>query len=222
MHNIKKSNELEAIYDLLLTELGPQRWWPAETEFEVIVGAILTQSTSWKNVEKAIKNLKDEGLLKPAKLEKVGEDRLSQLIKPSLYHNMKARKIKAFLGFFRRGYGMDISRMKAEDIRTLRPRLLGVWGIGPETADSILLYALGKPSFVVDAYTVRIFRRIGLLGEGLDYDGLRSFMEDNLEADAGIYNEYHALIVALGKDYCRKKPRCGECPLSRLCRKKIF
>jgi endonuclease-3 related protein len=165
-------NRLKRIYGILYKHFGEQHWWPATTDFEVIVGAILTQSTSWRNVEKAISNLRDAGVLSPTGLKNIDDKRLSELIRPSLYHNTKARKLKAFTEFLYSEYGGDLDFMRSSGVGELRPRLLGVWGVGPETADSILLYALGKPCFVVDAYTRRVFSRLDVIDKGMsDYSG---------------------------------------------------
>jgi len=204
------------IYDLLLKHFGPQRWWPADTEFEVIVGAILTQNANWKNVERAIANLKESDLLSPEGIHRVSEERLKALIRPAGYYNSKARKLKEFTDFLFKNYnGLD----DFLDLPTeqLREQLLLVWGIGPETADSIALYAAGKPSFVVDAYTRRIFSRLGFVEEKTGYDELKKFFEKNIPKDVALYQEFHALVVELAKDCCRTKPLCGECPLISLC-----
>jgi endonuclease-3 related protein len=211
---------VERVYQLLLREYGKQHWWPAETPFEVCVGAILTQATSWVNVEKAIYNLKSQGLLDPIKIKAARMDRLARLIKPSLYYNVKARKLKEFASFLTGEYGGQVENMKAASTENLRRELLGVWGLGPETVDSILLYALGKPSFVVDAYTRRVFSRLGLVEDGLSYMQVRGFFEAELPKDAALYNEYHALIVEHGKGTCRKKPLCTGCCLRRTCKYK--
>ena len=214
---MSKRRRVRRVYELLLRTHGRQHWWPAKTPFEVCVGAILTQSTSWGNAEKAIRNLKSEGLLNPRGLQTVNAGRLASLIKPALYYNVKARKLKEFAGFLLDEYGGDVDNMRAVRRGRLREQLLDVWGLGPETADSILLYALGKPSFVVDAYTRRIFGRLGMVGEEASYEDIRMFFESNLRADARLYNEYHALIVEHGKNTCKAKPLCRGCCLSRMC-----
>ncbi|MFH1403546.1 MAG: endonuclease III domain-containing protein [Candidatus Altiarchaeota archaeon] len=211
-------NRLEETYSRLYESFGPQGWWPAEDRFEVIVGAILTQSTSWSNVEKAIGSMRDDRVLSPEGIRKADSVRLSGLIRSSLYHNAKARKLKAFVEFMDREYGGSMEAMMREDAGSLRPRLLSVWGVGPETADSIMLYALDMPSFVVDAYTRRIFSRLGLFSDDADYGFMKRFFEDNMDRDVGLYKEYHALIVELGKRFCRKsRPLCGGCPLHDGC-----
>lgn len=206
--------KLKVIFRRLYSKFGPQHWWPAENSFEVIVGAILTQGTNWLNVEKAIARLKAEKVLAPEKLYRMSPDKISALIKSAGYHNIKARRIKEFLKFFFEVYKGDLKKMSQDDLRKLRKLLLSVNGIGPETADSILLYALDKPVFVVDAYTKRIFSRHGLIKEEADYAQVQDIFMRNLKNSAKMFNEYHALLVRLGKDYCRKQdPKCGICPL---------
>jgi endonuclease-3 related protein len=206
------------IYEHLEGYFGPQHWWPAETPFEVIIGAILTQSAAWRNVEKAINNLKEAGVLSPEALRRLSLKELGALIKPCGYYNSKAIKIKAFVDWLGLNYGDDLNSLFAEDTPELRQKLLSVHGIGEETADSIILYAADKPVFVIDAYTKRIFSRMGLLPENVDYSRCREFFMSNLPQDALLYNEYHALLVALGKKFCRKQPLCVGCPLSGICR----
>jgi endonuclease-3 related protein len=194
------------------------RWWPARTPFEVIVGAILTQNTAWQNVEKAIANLRREHLLTPRAIESVSRQRLARLVRPSGYFRQKAKKLKAFVRFLRKEYGGSLARMFKTSTLELRERLLNVHGIGRETADSILLYAGGHPIFVVDAYTHRILGRHGLTPGNLnnkpDYEAVRSLFEINLPPDARLYNEFHALLVNVGKNWCRpREPRCSACPL---------
>jgi endonuclease III related protein len=208
--------KLAAIYNALYRHFGPQRWWPGRTPFEVMVGAVLTQSTSWANVEKAIANLRKEKLLSPAALHRTPRARLARLIRPAGYYTVKARRLAAFTGFFLSEFGGSAKVMAAADGMLLRPRLLSVHGIGEETADSILLYALNKPFFVVDAYTKRIFSRHGLCEPGISYAGLQSVFAQALKPEPAFFNEFHALIVAVGKNYCRKQaPRCRYCPLQR-------
>jgi endonuclease III related protein len=208
----------DEVYEALLAAYGPQRWWPGDTPFEVCVGAILTQSTSWSNVEKAIGNLKGAGMLSPAGLRKAEKGRLAGLVRPSLYYNAKARKLKEFIRFLDCGYRGRVAGMRRKPMPKLREELLAVWGIGPETADSILLYALDMPSFVVDAYTRRIFGRLGLTGRDAGYDELKDFFESRLQEDVELYNEFHALIVRHGKDTCRTKPKCAVCCLAGMCK----
>lgn len=209
-----RPSDLMAYHRVLADKLSPQHWWPAETAFEVIVGAILTQNTSWKNVEAAIANLKREKLLSPLAIEKVSVPRLERLIRSSGYFRQKAKKLKAFVRFLRREYGGALKRMFRTPTAELREKLLGVHGIGPETADSILLYAARKEVFVVDAYTKRILSRHGWTEEDVDYEEMRSLVENNLPRDVSLYNEFHAQFVQVGKNWCRPRdPRCSECPL---------
>jgi len=197
---------------------GPQGWWPGESPFEVIAGAILTQSAAWANVEKALANLKGAGVLSPEGLHALDEGEIARLIRPSGYFNAKARKLKAFVEMLHGRFGGDLGRLLALPMPELRGLLLGTHGIGPETADSIVLYAAGKPSFVIDAYTRRIFSRMGIAPGHDTYEAWRALFMTALPADAALFNEYHALIVAHGKAVCRKAPRCGECVLRDICR----
>lgn len=193
--------------------LGPQQWWPGETPFEVIIGAILTQNTNWSNVEKAIKNLKADGKLSPEGIKNVPLAELAKLIRPSGFFNVKARRVKAFNHWLFSQYEGSLSRMFSQDLQTLRNELLSVKGIGPETADSILLYAGNMPTFVVDAYTHRIFSRHGFIAEESTYEEMKSFFEERLPKDVKLFNEYHALLVHIGKRYCKPKKACEPCPL---------
>jgi endonuclease-3 related protein len=211
-----KGKILAEMYERLMRAVGPRHWWPGDSPFEVIVGAILTQNTSWANVEKAIDNLKRAGMLSPLGMRGVTRDELAPVIKPSGFYRLKAARLKRFVDFFYEEFGGDLSRMRSEDLGSLRKGLLGVDGIGPETADSIILYALGKPIFVVDAYTRRIFSRHNLISEKWSYEHLQRMVMDELARDVGVYNEFHALLVFLGKHWCKKIPRCGGCPLEGL------
>ena len=206
--------ELERYYRALYSATGPQHWWPGRTPFEVIVGAILTQNTAWSNVERAIANLRRERLLTPLALERVHRRRLEGLIRSSGYFRQKARKLKEFVRFLKVEYRGSLKRMFRTPTEELRERLLAVHGIGPETADSILLYAGEHRVFVVDAYTKRILARHGLASEKASYQEVRALFETSLPADTALYNEFHGLIVNVGKNWCRtKNPRCEECPL---------
>lgn len=206
--------KLNRIFSRLYAAFGTQHWWPADSAFEVIIGAILTQNTNWSNVEKAITVLKEKKLLTPQKLYRLGPKKLAALIRSAGYYNIKAARIKSFVKFFLASYAGRIKSMAKQDLVTLRRQLLAVNGIGQETADSILLYALNKPVFVVDAYTQRIFLRHGLIKESADYSQVQDIFMRNLKNDTGLFNEYHALIVKLAKDYCRKQdPKCEVCPL---------
>lgn len=204
---------LRNYYEKALKDLGPQKWWPGETPFEVCVGAILTQNTSWTNVEKAIANLKSRGLLSPEAMYALPPEELAALIKPAGYFNLKTKRLRNFLKFLIEEYDGDLERMKGEGTASLREKLLSVRGIGPETADSILLYALEKPIFVVDAYTRRIFLRHAVVSEEADYHEIQDHLTHHLETDTAIFNEFHALIVNVGKNWCRpKNPDCENCP----------
>jgi len=209
----KDRERLKAIYERLYDHFGPQGWWPGRTPFEVAIGAILTQNTAWSNVAKAIRNLKRAGCLTPNRLWGINKSRLSELIRPSGYFNIKAERLRAFLSLLHNGYKGSMKRMGKEDPALLRERLLGVNGIGQETADSILLYAFKHPVFVVDAYTRRIFYRHKILSEGSTYEEIQEFFHRNLPRDTNLFNEFHALIVRVGKEYCRKRPICSHCPL---------
>ncbi len=211
------TNSLHEVHDLLLDAFGPQHWWPGRTPFEVIVGAVLVQNTSWKNVEKAIDQLRGVDLLEPHALHEVAVDELEELIRPAGYFRVKARRLSSVVAFIVQRYDGSLQRMFSTGIDTLREELLSVHGVGPETADSILLYAGGLPVFVVDAYTHRILTRHGWIDFETDYHAVQQFFYDHLPQDVALYNEYHALLVRLGKDYCRKsKPKCNECPLRKL------
>jgi len=207
---------LDEYYNSLFTAFGPQHWWPGKTQFEVIVGAILTQNTSWRNVETAIENLRAEDLLSPSAIEKASATHLERLVRSSGYFRQKARKLKEFCKFLRTEYRGSLKRMFATPTAGLREKLLGVFGIGPETADSILLYGGGHAVFVVDAYTKRIMSRHGWSAERAKYDDVRWMFERQFPGDAGRFSEFHALIVRTGKEFCRpQEARCGECPLGR-------
>jgi endonuclease-3 related protein len=206
---------LYAMYDAMLEALGPSHWWPGETPFEVAVGAILTQNTNWGNTARAIANLRSAGLLEPTALAALADARLAELIRPAGYFRLKAARLKNFLRFLRDEAGLSMAALAGKGLATLRPKLLEVKGVGPETADSILLYALGQPTFVVDAYTRRILSRHGMIPEDAGYDEMRDLFMDTLDPDPALFNEYHALLVRVGKDFCRPKaPRCPSCPLA--------
>jgi len=206
---------LRLYYDRLFEAYGPQHWWPAEDRFEVIIGAILTQNTTWNNVERAIANLKREGLMSPKALHRLPVRRLGSIIRPSGYYNVKAVRIKSFLTFLIDQYGGDLEKMFKETTKKLRRFLLDINGIGPETADSILLYAGGRPIFVIDAYTRRILSRHGLVSPRSTYGVLQDFFMKGLPPSPRLYNEYHALLIEVGKHHCRKEPICSGCPLER-------
>ncbi len=209
-----KADLILKFYQKLYRHFGPQHWWPGETPFEVMVGAILTQNTAWKNVERAIENLKKENALSPEEINKMNIEKLAQLIKPSGFYNLKAKRLKSFIERFMEDFHGDIQEMKKLEKHTLREWLLSIPGIGRETADSIILYAIEKPIFVVDAYTRRILSRHGFIKGDEDYDEIQEIFHRNLPHDTGLFNEYHALIVRLGKEYCKKQnPLCETCPL---------
>ncbi len=214
--------DLLSIYQLMFDHFGPRHWWPAETPFEVIVGAILTQSVAWRNVETAIANLKQRGLLDPVALLAAPDEVIEEAIRPTRYYRMKRRKLQAFCRYLVDKHQGNLAELFQRPLAELRAELLGIWGLGPETVDSILLYAGGMPSFVVDAYTKRIWARLGVHPEDIDYELLRAYFMDNLPEDLQLYNEFHALIVGVGNRYCRvKKPLCGECPLQNRCQHPI-
>lgn len=204
---------LLAIYNRLYNRFGPQGWWPADTPFEVVIGAILTQNTAWSNVEKAINNLKRNRLLTPKSLSKTNTCRIAKLVRPSGYYNIKAKRLRNFLDFLNNEFEGNLKRLLKQDTRSLRKRLLEIKGIGHETADSILLYAANKPVFVIDAYTKRIFSRHGIIDKNAKYEELQRLFMSNLPKDTRLYNEYHALIVRVGKELCKKEPKCHMCPL---------
>lgn len=201
------------IYHRLLSFFGEQGWWPAETPFEVVVGAILTQNTAWRNVERAIENLKEAGVLTPQGLHRITEKRLARLIRPSGYYNVKAKRLKGLMEFLEGGYGGDLQRMFSEPISSLRGKILMVKGVGSETADSILLYAGEKPIFVIDAYTKRVLSRHGMITDGASYGDIQDLFMRSLPLDVSLYQEYHALFVRLAKTFCKTKPLCMGCPL---------
>lgn len=206
--------KLISLYEKLYSEFGSQAWWPAQSAFEVAVGAILTQNTSWNNVEKAIINLKAHQKLTPDKLYRLPKRQLGKLIKSAGFFNIKAERLKDFLKFLFKYYEGDIDKMRGIDTHFLRQQLLSIKGIGNETADSILLYALNKPVFVVDAYTKRILSRHKLIEEKADYAHVQGIFMKYLEPDEKLFNEYHALLVRLAKEFCLKnKPKCDSCPL---------
>jgi endonuclease-3 related protein len=202
------------MYRRLDAAYGDQHWWPGDTPLEIAVGAILTQNTAWGNVEKAIVNLKNAGLLEYAPLARLTPAEIAPLIKPAGYYNVKAERLRAFLDFLTEEFDGDVAAMAREKPAAARHKLLAVRGVGPETADSILLYACGLPTFVVDAYTYRILHRHGLADEAAAYDELKELFEANVEADVAVYKQYHALLVRVGRERCRRgEPRCAGCPL---------
>jgi endonuclease-3 related protein len=217
MVNQSLGRALLDIYHRLLADFGPQRWWPAQEPFEVIVGAILTQSAAWGNVEKAIVNLRAAKALSPRVLRQLPLSKLATLVHPCGYYNAKALKLKSFAYWLGNHYGDNLDKFFADDIDRLHQQLLTIQGIGQETADSIILYAANKPIFVIDAYTRRIINRIGLAPGKNSYAVYQALFMDNLPPDTGLFNEYHALLVCLGKNVCRSRPLCLQCCLNDIC-----
>ena len=211
---------LLGIYGKLYKKFGPQYWWPGDTPFEVIVGAILTQNTAWYNVEKAITNLQQKKLLSPKALSRSTDSKIAALIRPSGYYNIKTKRLRNFLTFLNSKFKGNLSKLLNERTDLLREDLLRIKGIGPETADSILLYAANKPVFVIDTYTKRILSRHGIAPKDAKYEKLQNLFMSNLTSDVKLYNEYHALIVKVGKEFCKPKPKCALCPLKNIKRKK--
>lgn len=209
---MRTADRLLAIYRALATAFGPQRWWPGETTLEIVVGAVLTQNTNWANVEKAIANLKTYELLSLEKLATLSPEIIAHHIRPAGYYNLKAKRLQNLLrAIHDQG---DLAAFLAQPAERLRQTLLAVKGIGPETADSIILYAANQPIFVVDAYTHRLLLRHNLISEEADYQEIQELFMDNLPADPALFNEYHALIVRCGKEFCKKSnPNCAACPL---------
>lgn len=210
------SEQLIEIYKLLLERFGPRHWWPGESPFEIIIGAILTQNTNWANVEKAITNLKSADLLSPEKLHNADTEKIAELIRPAGYFNIKAKRVKNFLKWLFENYAGQLENLNDIPTKYLREQLLSIKGIGAETADSILLYALERAVFVVDAYTARVAARHNLIEPPFDYYQLQELFESNLCRETKLFNEYHALLVEVGKVYCRKKAKCAGCPLEKL------
>ena len=225
------------VYEILYDRFGPQGWWPVTErgqsvprynklnysgkspgeKFEICAGAILTQNTAWKNVEKALSNLNRAGVLSPEKIPRLSPKRIVSLLRPSGYYNQKAERLKGFARYICANYGGDVERFFDKTPVELRKELLELKGVGPETADSIILYAAEKPSFVIDAYTLRVGRRLGWFGDDTIYDEAREYLVSMLPRSLKVYNEFHALMVALGKDFCRKSPLCAGCSLKRIC-----
>jgi endonuclease-3 related protein len=205
-----------ATYRRLLESLGPQKWWPGQSPFEVMVGAVLVQNTAWKNVERAIENLRDAGALTPGAIAKAGPEELEQLVRPAGYFRVKARRLRNLANFIVERYAGSLEAMRAADVATLRGELLEVHGIGPETADSILLYALDKPVLVVDAYTMRVWARHGWIEPDAGYYRLQEEASRGLPEEAAVFNELHALVVEVGKRWCRRTAQCASCPLAEL------
>lgn len=209
------SDELKQVYRRMLEHFGPQHWWPGNTPFEIMVGAILTQNTNWQNVEKAIANLKMAGVLSLPAMAVLEKEKLAEYIRPAGYYNIKAGRLQNLFAMIAEQWDNDLEYLLQQPVAVLREQLLSVKGIGPETADSMVLYAAEQPVFVVDAYTHRILSRHGLIPEDADYFQIQEIFMDSLEEDTVLFNEYHALLVQVGKNFCKKsKPKCGECPLA--------
>lgn len=210
---------LHRVYRRLYRAYGPQGWWPGDGPFDVVVGAILTQAVSWTNVERALSNLKAADAWSFPALHRLSQTELAELLRPAGYFNAKARKLKAFAAYVLEHYGGDLAAMLAKDTQTLRAELLALYGIGPETADDILVYAAGRPSFVIDAYTIRILNRLGLTpenGKG-GYADFQQLFHRQLPPDAALFNEFHALLDWHAKAFCRKIPLCADCCLRSIC-----
>lgn len=213
----RHDSRISDVYRRLSARYGPQRWWPGDGPFEVIVGAILTQRTAWTNVEKALANLKRAGALSPAVMRELSAGELAELVRPSGFYRSKARKLLAFLDLLFGRFEGDVGRMLAAPGEELRLNLLATHGIGAETADAILLYAARQPFFVIDAYARRTLSRLGIRPKGDTYNAWQRLFEESLPRDAAVYGEYHALIVAHAKDSCLAEPLCGRCPLAGVC-----
>ena len=211
------NRRLLGIYADLLRRYGPQRWWPADTPFEVMVGAILTQATSWTGAAKAVSRLKAAGALSPSAIRDMDTETLAKLIHPSVYHNSKARRLKELAVYLGNRFGDDLGAMSRQETDTLRKELLGVYGIGEETADAILLYAVGRPAFVIDAYTMRLFSRLGLAPQRRSYSAYREMFTTAMPEEQSLFAEYHALIVRHAVEVCRRHPDCGRCCLLQIC-----
>lgn len=214
---MSKQNPYQEAYHRLFDHYGEQGWWPAETDIEILVGAVLTQNTNWSNVEKALVNLKNRDVLSLDALFTIEQERLAELIRPSGYYNLKAGRLKNLISMIHHQYEGELELLVQDDLYAARENLLTVKGIGPETADCIMLYVCEKPFFVVDTYTHRVFSRHNLLEEETDYHTIQETFMDNVEHEPQVFNEYHALIVQVGKDFCKKStPQCDGCPLNGL------
>ncbi|HOM02194.1 MAG TPA: endonuclease III domain-containing protein [Acetivibrio sp.] len=218
--DIEINRKLKEIYNLMYERNGSQNWWPADTQFEVVVGALLAQFVSWKNVETAIQNLERENLLSIEGICNAETEKLEELVRSTRFYKQKARKLKEFCGYVKEKYNADLDNFFDKDIYELRDELLSLYGIGEETADSIILYAAEKPIFVVDAYTRRVFGRLGYFKEDITYGQMQKFFMDNLEHDTKLFNDFHAQIVGVGNKHCNgKKTDCKTCPLESICKK---
>jgi len=212
-----KTISLPQVYSILRNHQGPQHWWPGETPDEIIIGAILTQNVSWKNVVKALNNLHSAGIYTLKDLYALPVEAIAPLIRPTLYYNQKAMKLKTFTNFLRERYQFNLSKMFSEELQTLRSEMLKLKGLGPETVDSILLYAGSKPVFVIDAYTIRLLTRLGFTDKEMIYSQWQKFITERIPANVELYNDFHAQIVNLCKNICRNKPLCKSCPLISYC-----
>jgi endonuclease III related protein len=211
------STKLMEAYERMLAKFGPQRWWPGDSPFEIMVGAVLVQNTAWRNVERAIQNLRTAGVMETHALYRVPPTELAELIRPAGYYQLKTKRLRNLLRFVVEQYDGSLEAMFSTSLHSLREELLAINGIGPETADAILLYAGGMPTFVVDTYTHRILARHGWLDYDATYEDIKDYFESTLHEDAALYNEYHALLVRVGKDYCKRSaPNCEACPLAEM------
>ena len=211
------STKLMEAYERMLAKFGPQHWWPGDSPFEIMVGAVLVQNTAWRNVEHAINNLREAGVMEPHALYKVPPAELAELIRPAGYYQLKTKRLRNLLRFLVEEHDGSLESMFSTSLDSLREQLLAINGIGPETADAILLYAGGLPTFVVDTYSHRILARHGWLDYDASYDDIKDYFESTLPEDAALYNEYHALLVRVGKDYCKRTaPNCEACPLAEM------
>ena len=209
------TDSLFSLFWRLYDAFGPQHWWPGQSPFEIAIGAILTQNTSWKNVEKAISNLKSSGSLTPEAIWYMADEDLARILRPSGYYNIKARRLKNFVKVLLEDFRGDMAYMAMQKDSVIREKLLKINGVGPETADSIILYALEKPSFVIDAYTFRILERHDIIDSYWDYTGLRDLFMESLPRDVLLFNEFHALFVMAGKTFCKtRQPKCDKCPVA--------
>lgn len=209
-------HRLQKVYDRLYSAYGPQHWWPGDSAFEVLVGAVLVQSVSWKNVEKAISNLYAAEAMTPTAIHELSQAQLEQLVRPCGYYRVKARRLRNLIDWLMEQHDGSIEKMLQVETAELREQLLSINGIGPETADSILLYAAERPTFVVDAYTRRVLERHGWIKPGASYDDMKLLFEQNVVRETQFYNEYHALIVAVGHRHCSRTPKCTGCPLQKM------
>lgn len=211
------STNLMQAYERMLAAFGPQHWWPGDSPFEIMVGAVLVQNTAWRNVEHAINNLREAGVMEPHALYRLPPAELSELIRPAGYYQVKTKRLRNLLQFVVEQYDGSLDAMFSTNLQSLREQLLAINGIGPETADAILLYAGAMPTFVVDTYSHRILARHGWLDYDASYDDIKDYFESTLPDDAALYNEYHALLVRVGKDYCKRTaPKCEACPLAEM------